>query len=321
MNCQASRFRKLGLKKISLKLSTPDLRSLSFFLLLFFFSAALQAQEPFKIYGKFMVNDGSISSGKIKVEKNGKQVSVVEVKKSKFEFALEYDCQYVFSYIKEGYVTKKVEVNTNVPKEKQSLEFEPFKFDVEIFKQYEGVNTVIYNQSVGKIKFNDVLNEFDYDTDYTKSIQSELARIEELLKAKAKEEAEKKILQEKENAKLEAQRKEEEKKKAESALKVSNESKKNEVKVEAKVETPKTEVKVSVKSENSSPSKSSTVSRPTPPKPVAGSGMITMQAYTAAVYGYPQVRAYGWINYGDGTGIREVATKEEYENLEKQYGR
>lgn len=247
-------------------------------------------------------------------------MSLVEVKKSKFEFALEYDCEYVFSYLKDGYVTKKVEVNTYVPKE-NSLEFEPFKFDVEIFKQYEGVNTVIYNQSVGKIKFNDVLNEFDYDTDYTKSIQSELARIEELLKMKAKEEAEKKVEQDKANAKLEAQRKEEEKKNAELALKLKAETSKAEAKVEAKIEAPKTEVKVSVKAEKAAEPKSSTVSRTTPPKPIAGSGMITMQAYTAAIYGYPQAKGYGWINYGDGTGIREVSTKEEYESLEKQYGR
>jgi hypothetical protein len=284
-------------------------------------SLLASAQEPFKIYGKFMVNDGSISSGKIKVEKNGKQVSVVEVKKSKFEFALEYDCEYVFSYLKDGYVTKKVEVNTYVPKEKQSLEFEPFKFDVEIFKQYEGVNTVIYNQSVGKIKFNDVLNEFDYDTDYTKSIQSELARIEELLKMKAKEEEENKILEDKANAKLEAQRKQEEKKNADLALKIKAETSKTEAKVEAKIEPAKTEVKVSVQAEKASEPKSSTVSRPAPPKPIVGSGMITMQAYTAAIYGYPQAKGYGWINYGDGTGIREVSTKEEFESLEKQYGR
>jgi hypothetical protein len=308
-------------KFISLRLSPAPLSGLVFCILLLLIGLEAAAQEPFKIYGKFMVNDGSLNSGKIKVEKNGKQVSLVEAKKSKFEFALEYDCQYVFSYIKEGYVTKKVEVNTYVPKEKQSLEFEPFKFDVEIFKQYEGVNTVIYNQAVGKIKFNDVLNEFDYDTDYTKSIQSELARIEELLKQKAKEEAEKKAEKEKANAKLEAQRKEEEKKKNELALKSKSETEKSEAKTEGKIEPAKNEVKVSIKSEKNAEKNSSTVSRPTPPKPIAGSGMITMQAYTAAIYGYPQAKGYGWINYGDGTGIQEISTREEYESLEKQYGR
>ena len=268
-----------------------------------------------------MVNDGSINTGKIKVEKNGKQVCLLEVSKSKFEFALEYDCQYVFSYIKEGYVTKKVEVNTNVPKEKQSLEFEPFKFDVEIFKQYEGVNTVIYNQSVGKIKFNDVLNEFDYDTDYTKSIQSELARIEELLKQKAKEEAEKNKEIEKEKNKLAAQKKEDEKKKADMEEKLKEEAKKSEKKVETKFEPFKNEVKVAVKSEKKEESKTSTVNRTIPPDPISGSGIITMQAYTAAIYGYPQAKGYGWINYGDGTGIKEISTYEEYQSLEKMYGK
>lgn len=243
-----------------------------------------------------MVNGGSVLGAKISIEKNGVQVKVVEQDKSKFEFPLEYDCDYVFSFIKEGYVTKKVQVSTKVPKEKQSLEFESFKFDVEIFKQYPGVNTVIYNQPVGKIRFNDVLNEFDYDTDYTKSIQSEITKADEALKEKAKEELK------------------------QAAVVVKTEPQTTNTNTGGGVDMskalgeglkPKNEQKG-----NSAPKQAST---PMPTKTVALTGIVTMGSYTAAVYLNPNMKTYGWINYGDNNGRVEIATKEEYEAKFKEY--
>ena len=260
------------------------------------FSGLANAQEPFKIYGKYMVNGGSVLGAKIKIEKNGVQVKLVEQDKSKFEFPLEYDCDYVFSFMKDGYVTKKVQVSTKVPKEKQTLEFESFKFDVEIFKQYEGVNTVIYNQPVGKIRFNDVLNEFDYDTDYTKSIQSEIAKAEEALKEKAKEELKQAPVVVK----------------TEPANINSNNGKGVDLnKALGGGLKPKNELK-----SNSSPKNSST---PMPTKTSALTGIVTMGSYTAAVYLNPNMKTYGWINYGDNTGRVEIATREEFEAKFREY--
>ena len=75
------------------------------------FNGPLKAQEPFKIYGKYMVNVGSVLGAKIKIEKNGVQVKLLEQDKSKFEFPLEYDCDYVLSnpYIREkGKITNSI---------------------------------------------------------------------------------------------------------------------------------------------------------------------------------------------------------------------
>lgn len=258
--------------------------------------AVVQAQEPFKIYGKYMVNGGSVLGAKIAIEKNGVQVKVIEQDKSKFEFPLEYDCDYVFSFMKEGYVTKRVQVSTKVPKEKQTLEFESFKFDVEIFKQYPGVNTVIYNQPVGKIRFNDVLNEFDYDTDYTKSIQSEITKADEALKEKAKEELKQAAVVVK----------------TEPPVVTSNTGGGVDLsKALGEGFKPKTEQKGS-----SAPKSAST---PMPTKTTALTGIVTMGSYTAAVYLNPNMKTYGWINYGDNNGRVEIATKEEYEAKFREY--
>jgi hypothetical protein len=260
------------------------------------FSGVLKAQDPFKIYGKYMVNGGSVLGAKIKIEKNGVQVKLLEQDKSKFEFPLEYDCDYVFSFMKDGYVTKKVQVSTKVPKEKQTLEFESFKFDVEIFKQYEGVNTVIYNQPVGKIRFNDVLNEFDYDTDYTKSIQSEIAKADEALKEKAKEELK------------------------QAAVIVKTEPQVSQANNSGGVDLSKAlgEV-VKQKTEQKGNAVPKSTSLPMPTKTSALSGIVTMGSYTAAIYLNPNMKTYGWINYGDNAGRIEIATKEEFDAKFKEY--
>ncbi|HRG58395.1 MAG TPA: hypothetical protein PK323_05515 [Bacteroidia bacterium] len=260
------------------------------------YSGVISAQEPFKIYGKYMVNGGSVLGAKISIEKNGVRVKVLEQDKAKFEFPLEYDCDYVFSFMKDGYVTKKVQVSTKVPKEKQSLEFESFKFDVEIFKQYPGVNTVIYNQPVGKIRFNDVLNEFDYDTDYTKSIQSEITKADEALKEKAKEELKLSTAVVKTTTQ---------------AVTTPNGGGVDLSKALGEGLKPKNEQKG-----NSEPKLGSS---PMPTKTVALTGIVTMGSYTAAVYLNPNMKTYGWINYGDNAGRVEIATKEEYEAKYKEY--
>lgn len=271
-------------------------RFLFLFAAISLYSGAVYAQEPFKIYGKYMVNGGSVLGAKISIEKNGVRVKVLEQDKSKFEFPLEYDCDYVFSFMKDGYVTKKVQVSTKVPKEKQSLEFESFKFDVEIFKQYPGVNTVIYNQPVGKIRFNDVLNEFDYDTDYTKSIQSEINKADEALKEKAKEE----LKLSAEVVKTNTQ-----------ATITSNGGGVDLSKALGEGLKPKNEAKGKTEPKSSS--------TPMPTKTVALTGIVTMGSYTAAVYLNPNMKTYGWINYGDNAGRVEIATKEEYEAKFKEY--
>ena len=73
------------------------------------------------------------------------------------------------------------------------------------------------------------------------------------------------------------------------------------------------------KTENSGSSTNKGGSLPMPTKTVALTGIVTMGAYTAAVYLNPNMKTYGWINYGDNNGRIEIATKEEYEAKFKQY--
>ena len=81
----------------------------------------------------------------------------------------------------------KIAFNTKVPDLRQAQGFYPFNFEVVLFPQYEGVNIVVFNQPVGKIFFDRLLDDFGYDTDYTKQIQSELKKAEDEIIQKQQE--------------------------------------------------------------------------------------------------------------------------------------
>jgi len=150
--------------------------------------------QKLSLMGKLRVDGGSNNGAQIIVEKDGRRVRTIEGT-SRFELDLDFQAIYVISFEKEGFVTKKIRFDTHVADERIEYGFEPFGFTVEIFKQYDDVNMVVFNQPVGKIAYDEMIDEFDYDTDYTKSIQAQLDQAMDDVEA-AKEAEEDKALQE-----------------------------------------------------------------------------------------------------------------------------
>ncbi len=162
---------------------------------MFVATGSVAQDSKFIITGKFKIDGGSNSEAKIVLEKNGKRVNTIEGT-SKFEIGLDFDATYVVTFEKEGYVSKRLRFDTHVPAARIETGFYPFEFTVEIFEQYDDVNMVVFNQPVGQIAYSDLIDEFDYDTDYTKSIQTQidqaLKEVAEKKEEKVKEEIEKK---------------------------------------------------------------------------------------------------------------------------------
>ncbi|MCB0794744.1 MAG: hypothetical protein KDB88_08410 [Flavobacteriales bacterium] len=173
-----------------------------------------QAQSGFQLNGRLKIEGGSTDGARVVVYKEGKQDRTLERGVNKFTMDLDFNANYVLSFEKEGYVTKKLVFNTQAPAEAVANGFAPFEFAVSLFKQYDDVNTVVFNQPVGIIRYESSVDDFDYDTDYTRSIQSALELAQQQTEEKAKEEGKK----EKEEAKrAEQERKEAEKAAAEAA--------------------------------------------------------------------------------------------------------
>ena len=158
---------------------------------------AIAQSNEFLINGRFKVDGGSNNEARIVLEKDGRKIKTLSGD-ARFEIGLDYQAIYIISFIKEGFVTKKLLFDTHVPEIRIEYGFVPFQFTIEIFEQFDEVNTVMFNQPVGKISFSDVIEEFDYDTDYTQSIQAKMQEIMEEVyvqkeeKAKRIEEEEKK---------------------------------------------------------------------------------------------------------------------------------
>ena len=109
---------------------------------------------------------------------------------SSLRIRMDYNSEYRLDFTKPGYITKSVKVDTHVSEDRRKIGFDPYKIGVRLFKQYDGVNIVVYNQPVAFIRFLPEMDEFGYDTDYTKSILSELKETEKILERKAREERE-----------------------------------------------------------------------------------------------------------------------------------
>ncbi len=150
--------------------------------------------QSFSVPIKFKIEDGDFDGARILVQRNGVTSQTIPGT-DRLTLELAFNASYLISFTKPGYITKRISINTAVPADRLEQGFEPYAYGVNLFKQYEGVNTVIFNQPVAKIAFSKKIDDFDYDVDYTKSVQSAMKEAEEETKKQAeiekKKEAEK----------------------------------------------------------------------------------------------------------------------------------
>ena len=149
------------------------------------------SQNTFKLHGKVKADDSDSRAIKIVVTKNGAPFTTFKPDGSgKYSFNVDYNNVYVVSFEKNGYVTKRVEVNTMVTDkvlEDNSYKYK-WKVDVGLFKEYEGIDFSFFEKPIQKIYFVDKSDKFDYDNRYAKQIEKELkALIAEVEKKKAEE--------------------------------------------------------------------------------------------------------------------------------------
>jgi hypothetical protein len=151
---------------------------------------SLKAASALYVPVQFIIENGDYDGSMVVLKKNG--VSVFSVPGDKnMRLKLNFNEAYILAFTKPGYITKQIAVDTNVPDERLKTGFDPYKIGVRLYKQYDGVNTVVYNQPVANIRFMASLDDFGYDTDYSKSILSLLTDTENKLAEKAEAEREK----------------------------------------------------------------------------------------------------------------------------------
>src|SRR5688572_4286079 len=95
------------------------------------------AQNAFTINGRLKIDGGSMDGARLVVYKNGKKDRTIANGLNKFSLDLEIGQNYILSFEKDGFVSKKLSFNTKVPAEVTAKPFTPFDFAVSLFKQYD----------------------------------------------------------------------------------------------------------------------------------------------------------------------------------------
>lgn len=178
-------FIKINIIKMNTKFSKYFIIVLSLIILIHT-SNSVFSQNLLEVKGQlsFKEKSGSVKNGEIKLYEKGNFIKSIEVDRSgKFKIDLDLNKDYIFEFSSEGYVTKKISINTEVPEGFENKTFTPIYFAVELFNQYKGVNTLVFTQPVGIIKFYRQIGDFDYDVNYSSEIRSKIDKAEKELEA------------------------------------------------------------------------------------------------------------------------------------------
>ncbi len=117
---------------------------------------------------KLEVNKGDSKNSIITITRNGETFKSLDGGAGVQSVDFDLSANYSIVFAKEGYITKQVDLNTKVPNKREKGGFAKFKCVIELFPQPEQ-GTVTYPEPVGKIKFSEKLDDFDYDHKYEKT--------------------------------------------------------------------------------------------------------------------------------------------------------
>lgn len=156
---------------------------------MFFVFARCIAQDVNNLAIDATVKDkegGRLENAKVTLIQDGAEVNRVTTgKNGRFDLFLDFGHEYVIEIEKSGFVSKKLYINThNVPAEEQAWGYEFGGFIIDLFKDVPGIDYSILDKPVGKVYYDEVISNFQYDKAYTKEIQAEVKELEEKYEAK-----------------------------------------------------------------------------------------------------------------------------------------
>ena len=83
--------------------------------------------------------------------------------------------RYTIVFSKPGFVSKKISINTRIPVSKKGIY--KFFYTVYLFEEIQGLDISILNLPVAIVTFNNFMNQFDYDYNYTVWINKDIEKL------------------------------------------------------------------------------------------------------------------------------------------------
>jgi tetratricopeptide (TPR) repeat protein len=136
--------------------------------------------------GKDVALEGAICT----LTKGGSVVnSVTTGGNGKFSFQLDPNADFVVSFTKPGFITKRFAVSTkNVPDDRAQHGFGKWDIEVVIFEQYPGLDYSVTDKPIAKVVFDPSkeVDDFSFDQAYTAQMQGALDKLKQLADAAKK---------------------------------------------------------------------------------------------------------------------------------------
>jgi hypothetical protein len=123
-----------------------------------------------RVDGKVKIKGGDLNGARAIIVANDAGTASLDQGLAHFTYALRLQTQYLFSFEKEGYVTKQVLFDTRVPVEYLAMAPFEFPFQVTLEPPPTG-SSAEYVGPVGFVRFMPEREDFGYDTDYTMKVE------------------------------------------------------------------------------------------------------------------------------------------------------
>ena len=147
-----------------------------FYILLLFVTINLFGQNNFhSIYvkGKITIDNSSLPDVKINILVNKiNEKTIINDNNGEYNFTLEPAKNYIIEYTKQNFVTKLISISTKeVTKDEIKYGMFPLTIDIELFENFEGLNTEVLKEPVAKWTYSDYEGDFVNDVPYSLSMK------------------------------------------------------------------------------------------------------------------------------------------------------
>lgn len=137
------------------------------------------------VNGNIVIQDNSPEGARIVILKNDIKIDEQTLnKKGRFDLKLALNTDYKLSFEQAGYITKIVNVNTEVPEEilESNPNFPPVKLIINLLPVVEEVDLSIFEQPIAILAYNHELDDFTFDKEYSDKIKTRIAQTEQAVK-------------------------------------------------------------------------------------------------------------------------------------------
>lgn len=148
------------------------------------FAQWLSAQS-LHLNGQLVIDDATTEGARLIISRNGIVLETKEFgRRGGFSLKLGLDADYKLLFEKDGYITKSVGLNTEVPEEviENNPNFPPVKLIINLLPRVDGVDLSIFEQPVSIWVYDYDLDDFMYDKEYASKIKDRVTKTEQEIK-------------------------------------------------------------------------------------------------------------------------------------------